>query len=309
MDQNREGLIMIRLEELSIESLESVAPQLHFLLKTRIFVDWLQISERGEEMFWKKLRRALGFTNYGPYGTVKQYYQNYWFKRNGTSDRIRSKLRAITAGESNALTEVTGAETTGKRVESRDFLVPSIRITSVPDDADSEAVDKPYPQKLTKNNGTQLSRKRAAGILETCIRMKDLEKRMDRDEEEAASETGSKASIPEDSAISSDGMTSRTISIDEDDDEDEEAVFGDVEDEESTSGCESSTSSLHRDRMFRRKMAVSSMLSASQADQNNNQCATAEPDEGGKEPANKKPASKRTFEAGRKLKIPIIEEG
>lgn len=299
---------MIRLEEFAIETLETVAPQLHFLLKTRIYLDWLQISESGEEIFWKKLRRALGFTSYGPYGTVKQYYQNYWFKKN-SADRIRSRLRAITSRESP---DASGTETTGKRVESRDFLVPSIAIAQP---QDPEAGEKPILQKerAAKNSSIIFSRRRATGMLETCIRMKDLEMRVEG-EEEGASETGSKVSVPEDSAISSGGMTSRTMSTDEDDvdEEDEEAVFGDIEDEESTSGCESSTSSLHRDRMTRRKIAISMMAAALHADQNNNLCVASDTGVGGLEPlqtVTRKAASKRAHDAERKLQIPIIEEG
>uniref|UniRef100_T1L3S4 TIR domain-containing protein n=1 Tax=Tetranychus urticae TaxID=32264 RepID=T1L3S4_TETUR len=74
LDQNREGLILIKLEEMSSEVLEKVAPQLHFLLKTRIYLSWSDDSSE-QEIFWKKLRRALGFNK--SYGTVKQYYRSY----------------------------------------------------------------------------------------------------------------------------------------------------------------------------------------------------------------------------------------
>ncbi|RWS08504.1 toll-like receptor 2, partial [Dinothrombium tinctorium] len=76
MDQNREGLILIKLEEICPEKLERVAPQLHFLLKTRIYLEWSEESKE-QELFWRKLRRALGFNKDGPYGAVKQYYRNY----------------------------------------------------------------------------------------------------------------------------------------------------------------------------------------------------------------------------------------
>ena len=60
VDQNRDGLIMIKLEEIDTSL---VAPQLHFLLKTRIYLQWSINSPKEEEVFWKKLRRALGFTS------------------------------------------------------------------------------------------------------------------------------------------------------------------------------------------------------------------------------------------------------
>ncbi|XP_074602735.1 uncharacterized protein LOC141856348 isoform X2 [Brevipalpus obovatus] len=74
MDQNREGLILIKLEEMSGEIVEKIAPQIHFLLKTRIYLSWSS-DQREQDIFWRKLRRALGFTK--SYGTVKQYYKNY----------------------------------------------------------------------------------------------------------------------------------------------------------------------------------------------------------------------------------------
>jgi hypothetical protein len=287
------------MEEFPIESLESVAPQLCFLLKTRIYLDWLQISESGEEIFWKKLRRALGFTNYGPYGTVKQYYQNYWFKKSSVIDRQRSRLRAITSQES--VVETTGLESSGKRVESRDFLVPSICVTPGADEVDESS----KPPKVNKNNISSIpGRKRTNPSFETCIRMKDLVRKA-REEEEGSSETGSKVSATEDSAISSSGgMTSRTMSTDEDDvDEDEEAVFGDVEDEESTSGCESSSSSLRRDRITRRKMAISLLTEALHANHNNNNSDREMDDMVPCE------SSKRPKSTGPKVKASIIEEG
>lgn len=58
MDQNRDGLIMIKLEELDYER---IAPQLHFLLKTRIYLQWNGPGLKEQEIFFKKLRRALGF--------------------------------------------------------------------------------------------------------------------------------------------------------------------------------------------------------------------------------------------------------
>ena len=59
VDQNRDGLIMIKLEEIDNTV---VAPQLHFLLKTRIYLQWSVNSPKEQEVFWKKLRRALGFS-------------------------------------------------------------------------------------------------------------------------------------------------------------------------------------------------------------------------------------------------------
>ena len=58
VDQNRDGLIMIKLEEIDSSV---AAPQLHFLLKTRIYLQWNMNSTKDQEVFWKKLRRALGF--------------------------------------------------------------------------------------------------------------------------------------------------------------------------------------------------------------------------------------------------------
>ena len=58
VDQNRDGLIMIKLEEIDSSV---VAPQLHFLLKTRIYLQWNINNPKEQEIFWKKLRRALGF--------------------------------------------------------------------------------------------------------------------------------------------------------------------------------------------------------------------------------------------------------
>jgi len=75
-DQNREGLILIKLEEIDNEMLEKVAPQLHFLLKTRIYLSWSS-DLKEQEIFWKKLRRALGVHKSATYGTVKQYYKTY----------------------------------------------------------------------------------------------------------------------------------------------------------------------------------------------------------------------------------------
>ena len=110
MDQNRDGLILIRLEELSFDSLETVAPQLHFLLKTRIYLDWIECTEDDEEMFWKKLRRALGFTTYGPYGTVKQYYHHYWLSKICPSSRTAPARRAITDCEPGPLHTTNASE-------------------------------------------------------------------------------------------------------------------------------------------------------------------------------------------------------
>lgn len=58
VDQNRDGLIMIKLEDIDSSA---AAPQLHFLLKTRIYLQWNIHSAKEQEVFWKKLRRALGF--------------------------------------------------------------------------------------------------------------------------------------------------------------------------------------------------------------------------------------------------------
>ena len=105
MDQNREGLILIKLENLgSHEALESVAPQLNFLLKTRIYLDWTGSSE---EIFWKKLRRSLGFTSYAPYGAVKQYYQNYWLKANTNRIRVSNKKAIAESEETSSAAAVS----------------------------------------------------------------------------------------------------------------------------------------------------------------------------------------------------------
>lgn len=60
VDQNRDGLIMIKLEEIDSAV---VAPQLHYLLKTRIYLQWNLTNLKEQEVFWKKLRRALGFNS------------------------------------------------------------------------------------------------------------------------------------------------------------------------------------------------------------------------------------------------------
>lgn len=81
LDQNRDGLILIRLEEkLDTTMLEKVAPQLHFLLKTRIYLQW-SADPRQQEIFWRKLYSALGFPRPGhlsAYNRMRHYYQHYW---------------------------------------------------------------------------------------------------------------------------------------------------------------------------------------------------------------------------------------
>jgi hypothetical protein len=51
---------MIKLEEIDSAY---VAPQLHYLLKTRIYLQWNLTNLKEQEVFWKKLRRALGFNS------------------------------------------------------------------------------------------------------------------------------------------------------------------------------------------------------------------------------------------------------
>lgn len=58
VDQNRDGLILVKLEEIDSEK---IAPQLHFLLKTRIYLLWSHENVNEQDIFWRKLRRALGF--------------------------------------------------------------------------------------------------------------------------------------------------------------------------------------------------------------------------------------------------------
>lgn len=62
MEQNRDGLIMVKLSEINTEECATVAPQIHYLLKTRIYIEWSATDKRAQEIFWKKLRRALGFS-------------------------------------------------------------------------------------------------------------------------------------------------------------------------------------------------------------------------------------------------------
>lgn len=79
IEQNREGLILIKLEDdLSSEFLEKTAPQLHFLLKTRIYLQWSS-NKREQQVFWRKLHSALGFTktNNGTYNQIRNMYNRY----------------------------------------------------------------------------------------------------------------------------------------------------------------------------------------------------------------------------------------
>lgn len=123
MDQNREGLILIKLENLgSHEALESVAPQLNFLLKTRIYLDWMGCSE---EMFWKKLRRSLGFTSYAPYGAVKQYYQNYWLKANTNRIRVSNKKAIAESEETSSAAAVSFPSLSSSSLSSLSSTSPS----------------------------------------------------------------------------------------------------------------------------------------------------------------------------------------
>ncbi|XP_054166642.1 toll-like receptor 4 [Oppia nitens] len=58
VDQNRDGLIMIKLEDIDSSI---IAPQLYFLLKTRIYLQWNTSCLKEQEVFWKKLRRIIVF--------------------------------------------------------------------------------------------------------------------------------------------------------------------------------------------------------------------------------------------------------
>ncbi|RWS25907.1 toll-like receptor 13 [Leptotrombidium deliense] len=90
MDQNREGLILIKLEEICYDKLEKIAPQLHFLLKTRIYLQWNQFDKKEQQIFWKKLRHALGFTHSTSSTSSSIYQQLYKFKLSQTS-KLKNK--------------------------------------------------------------------------------------------------------------------------------------------------------------------------------------------------------------------------
>jgi len=133
MDQNREGLILIKLEDFGThDSLEAVAPQLNFLLKTRVYLDW---NSCAEEIFWKKLRRSLGVTTYAPYDAVKNYYQSHWFKKN--TNRIKTLGRKVLMADSVEASTAAAFSLTfpstpsssslnhsKRKIEYRDVLVP-----------------------------------------------------------------------------------------------------------------------------------------------------------------------------------------
>ena len=247
MDQNREGLILVKIEDVSLETLESLAPQLHFLLKTRIYLEWRQSDARADEtIFWKKVRRALGFSHSGPYGTVKQYYHNYWFSKSTGKTKVKSQQQSpqpyITSSPSALPLE---AATDQKLEDDRDFMVPTL----VPGSQNNNSIESFVTDRKNDSSGIKgqkshhhKNRQQAAKRPEAIfICMKDLLQK------EGAEETESKTSSQNDSAISN--CDSPRISTDVEDDEDE-ATFADIEeeedddDEQSTSGCESLRSSL-----------------------------------------------------------------
>ncbi|XP_067125864.1 toll-like receptor 4 [Centruroides vittatus] len=55
IDEEREGLLLIKLEELSNHL---VTTQLNYLLKTKIYLEWSN-DPKEQDLFWKKLRQAL----------------------------------------------------------------------------------------------------------------------------------------------------------------------------------------------------------------------------------------------------------
>ena len=103
VDQNRDGLILIKLEELNTEFLEKTAPQLHFLLKTRIYLQWSE-DKKEQLVFWKKLHSALGFNkaNNGTYNQIRNMYQNYCTNYKPDLKRRHSVVLAPTQNELNA---------------------------------------------------------------------------------------------------------------------------------------------------------------------------------------------------------------
>ena len=100
VDQNRDGLILIKLEEdLNSEFLEKTAPQLHFLLKTRIYLQWSS-NKREQAIFWKKLHSALGFkTHNGTYQQIRHMYQSYCTNHKPDVKRRHSVVLAPTQSE------------------------------------------------------------------------------------------------------------------------------------------------------------------------------------------------------------------
>lgn len=92
---------MIKLEEdLSSEFLEKTAPQLHFLLKTRIYLQWTN-NKKEQQVFWKKLHSALGFnkTQNGTYNHIRNMYQNYCTNHKPDLKRRHSVVLAPTQNE------------------------------------------------------------------------------------------------------------------------------------------------------------------------------------------------------------------
>ena len=97
VDQNRDGLILIKLEEdLSSEFLEKTAPQLHFLLKTRVYLSWTS-NKKEQQIFWKKLHSALGFNKKNH---IRNMY-NYCTNHKPDLKRRHSVVLALTQNELN----------------------------------------------------------------------------------------------------------------------------------------------------------------------------------------------------------------
>ncbi|XP_022243853.1 toll-like receptor 4 [Limulus polyphemus] len=55
VDESREGLVLIKLQDLNLNAL---TPQLNYLLKTRIYLVWTN-DQQQQGIFWKKLHRAI----------------------------------------------------------------------------------------------------------------------------------------------------------------------------------------------------------------------------------------------------------
>lgn len=109
MDQNRDGLILIKLEELNSDYLEKTATQLHFLLKTRIYLTWSK-DQKEQNVFWKKLHSALGFNNKannGTYNQIRNMYQNYCTNYKPDLKRRHSVVLAPTTNELNTSSSTT----------------------------------------------------------------------------------------------------------------------------------------------------------------------------------------------------------